>query len=292
MKDILSTLPAQSGFNYLFSPDKSFFGMWHVSEAANRGEFIGLINTEDEVVEMDAAHEGCKEAILEEFAKFKERPEYFITQPLVDVNDLDQESLISEYEWRLAGVVMSRASQSGKDPDLMINMIQSLLDWLRSTDFYIAPASTEYHDSEPSGLLKHSLRVFNHAIRLRNDEVFTSVSFDSAALVSLTHDWCKIGLYEMYMRNVKNEETNQWEKVPSYRHNQKGVPLGHGVTSMFLVSKFFRLSTEEACALRWHMGEYNVAHNEMNELHLANESFPLVFLIQFADRLSITKYAN
>ena len=61
---------------------------------------------------------------------------------------------------------------------------------------------------------------------------------------------------------------------------------------MFFSSKFFRLSSEEAVAIRWHMGEYNVASNESSELHLANEAFPLVFLIQFADRLAITKYAN
>ena len=54
--------------------------------------------------------------------------------------------------------------------------------------------------------------------------------------------------------------------------------------------KFFKLSQEEALAIRWHMGEYNVADNEMNELHYANENYPLVFLLQFADRLSITNY--
>lgn len=293
MKDTLSTIPNCDEFTYLFNPDRTFPGMWHIKEPTSAG-CIGFIKVDevDQVDEVNVSDEARKEAVVQEFARFQKRPEYLISRPVVDVNNLDQESLIAEYELRMAGVAMSRASQSGRNPDSMISMINQCFDWLRSTDFYGAPGSTQYHDSEPSGLLKHSLRVFNHMIRLRYDKAFAKLSFDSAALVSLTHDWCKIGLYEMYMKNVKNEDTGKWEQVPSYRHNQKGVPLGHGVTSMFLVSKFFKLNTEEACALRWHMGKWNVADNEMNELQLANESFPLVHLLQFADQLSITSYAN
>ena len=66
--------------------------------------------------------------------------------------------------------------------------------------------------------------------------------------------------------------------------------LGHGVSSMFLASRFFKLSVEEAAAIRWHMGDYNVADNEMNDLHQANETYPMVQLLQFADRLSRVKY--
>ena len=33
------------------------------------------------------------------------------------------------------------------------------IDWLSTTDFYIASASTIHHDCEPGGLLRHSLRV-------------------------------------------------------------------------------------------------------------------------------------
>ena len=59
---------------------------------------------------------------------------------------------------------------------------------------------------------------------------------------------------------------------------------------MYLASKCFNLNLECLSAIRWHMGEYNVAQNEMNELHQCNEQFPLVQLLQFADRLSITSY--
>ena len=91
---------------------------------------------------------------------------------------------------------------------------------------------------------------------------------------------------------VKNEETGQWEKKLAYRRSVNTCigSFGHGVTSLYLASRLFSLSNDEALAIRWHMGEYNVCDAEMNELHLSNETFPIVQMIQFADRLSITKY--
>jgi len=164
----------------------------------------------------------------------------------------------------------------------------ALISWLESTDFYTAPASSRYHDSCPGGLLRHSLTVYNRAIELHKLPQFSSCSLESITLVSLTHDWCKIGYYEHYLKNVK--EDGQWHEVDAYRVNQRGIALGHGVSSMFLVNRFFKLNAEEALAIRWHMGEYNVADNEVNELQLANAHFPLVYLVQFADRLACVEY--
>lgn len=45
-------------------------------------------------------------------------------------------------------------------------LTERCLKWLSNTDFYIAPASTVYHDSEPCGLLKHTLRVVDKMIEL------------------------------------------------------------------------------------------------------------------------------
>lgn len=164
------------------------------------------------------------------------------------------------------------------------------LDWLRSTDFYTAPASSRYHDAVPGGLLAHSLRVYNKMVGLLNVPDFASVNVGEATFATLTHDWCKISYYESYTKNVKDNATGKWHEEVAYRVNQKGVPLGHGVTSMFLASRISKLSTDLALAIRWHMGEYNAASNELNELHEANAKIPLVYLIQFADRLACTEY--
>lgn len=254
-------------------------------------EVIGTFNPEHNQYQ-PAANTSVEihlETVLSEFKNYTTRPEYMIGCA-VNLSDTDVDELSETYESLLTGVALIRAYEAGKDPDTAIKSIEHCLNWLRSTDFYSAPASTIYHESYPGGLLYHTLQVYNQMCLLHSCKHFRKIEYHSATLVALTHDWCKIGLYSIYMKNVKNEETGKWEKIPGYKHDQKGVPLGHGVTSMYIASKFFRLSTEEAVAIRWHMNSWNVAPNEMNDLQLANETYPLVHLIQFADQLSITKY--
>lgn len=297
LERILNNMPSYTAFEYWFCPVAEAPNTWSVIDKNEPTVEIGLAtaqfvpNSVPEIT-LSEGHEDKLTSVTSEFLLFTQRPEFLITKPVAVISELDQESLIQSYEVRLLGILLDRIAKAGKVPDDHMKAAMNCIEWLRTTDFYNAPGSTQYHDSEPCGLLKHSLRVFNNITRLRYDEAFNEVPIHSAALVALTHDWCKIGLYEMYMRNVKNEDTGKWEQVPSYRRNQKGVPLGHGVTSMFLTSKFFKLGVDEALALRWHMAAWNVADNEMNELQLANETYPLVHLLQFADQLSITKYAN
>lgn len=229
--------------------------------------------------------------IRADFQIFKSaRPEYAVSGAQYDLANFDQEAMVMLYETLIVGVALIRAAANGTDPDNALPKIYPCLDWLRNGDFYTAPASSVYHDSRVGGLLYHTLNVVNQIRDCLQLEKFKSVRIENAVLVALVHDWCKIGLYESYTRNVKNEQTGQWEKVPAFRRKTPILPLGHGTSSMFLARSYFRLTVDESLAIRWHMGEYNVANNEMNELHAANEQYPLVMLIQFADRLAITAY--
>ena len=47
----------------------------------------------------------------------------------------------------------------------------ALLAWLEKSDFFTAPASTRFHLSEPGGLVKHSVHVYE---RLRSFTVTSS----------------------------------------------------------------------------------------------------------------------
>lgn len=224
-----------------------------------------------------------------DFNKWQSRPESLVGYANFDLNNV--ESTIHMYDALIAGVSLIKTFKNTKqDPDNSIKRIESVLNWLHSTDFYDAPASTIYHDSEPHGLLKHTLRVVSNIWELQSISKFQSCTLDSLTLCALTHDWCKIGLYSTYQRNVKNETTGKWEQVTAYKREEPSIPLGHGVESLYKTMKVFKVTDEEAAAIRWHMGEYNAASNELNELHAANERYPLVQLLQFADRLSITKY--
>lgn len=247
-------------------------------------EYLGAIDEESHETTVE---QGVADEVVRQFVdKFSARPEYLLGHPITILHELTLEELKDTYLKLIQAVLLVKLEDDQKAADRM-KMIQN---WLECTDFFTAPASSRYHDSNVGGLVYHSLTVYNRIMELKYTNKFESVPVESAALVALVHDWCKIGYYECYQKNVKNEQTGQWEKVSAYKVNQTGIPLGHGVSSMFLANRCIILNPEEACAIRWHMGEYNVANNEMNELHKANHSHPLCYLIQFADRLACVDY--
>lgn len=131
-----------------------------------------------------------------------------------------------------------------------------LLDWLLGTDFFTAPASTKYHLAEEGGLCKHSVHVYERLKKLYSDEFcnggeLSAEQLETVTIVGLLHDLCKVGFYEVEMRNKKID--GKWEQVPTYVCNDK-FPFGHGEKSVYLAKLYIELSAEEAMAIRWHMG--------------------------------------
>lgn len=171
------------------------------------------------------------------------------------------------------------------------SVYKTISNWIEVTDFFEAPASSMFHENYPGGLVEHTLRVYNNMIELIKNAPYVDCDLASATLCTLVHDWCKIGLYKLDHRNVKNEQTGQWERVPCYKKIEPLLPLGHGVASMFMAMRFFNLTVEEALAIRWHMGAYHLSQDERNEYHAAFENYPMVALIHFADSSACTKYS-
>ena len=161
-----------------------------------------------------------------------------------------------------------------------------LLDYLlNKSDFFTAPASARFHGSYVGGLREHSVNVFrclvDYLARPRTREVYQlDYPMESVAIVALLHDLCKIGCYKAGTRNVKNDATGQWEKVPTFFFEDK-LPYGHGEKSVYIISGFMRLSREEAMAIRWHMGFSGTEDNRL--VGQAFQQFPLAFALATAD---------
>ena len=161
-----------------------------------------------------------------------------------------------------------------------------LLEYLLSekSDFFTAPASTKYHGDYDMGLVTHSVNVYyclkDYLSRARClSEYKMNYSDETIALVALLHDVCKIKCYHKYLRNVKNEE-GVWEQVAAFNFEDP-EPFGHGEKSVFLISKFLRLTNEEAYAIRYHMGfsEEGSGRNAGK----AFEKYPLALALNVAD---------
>lgn len=155
---------------------------------------------------------------------------------------------------------------------------KELLDWIQKTDFFTAPASTKYHCACEHGLVMHSVSVFNTLVEKHFDK--ETDSMESFAICALLHDLCKAQFYKTSTRNVKNDETGQWEKVPYYSI-EDSFPYGHGEKSVFLIERFMRLKLDEAMAIRWHMGGFDDA----NGYYISNayDKYPLAVKLHLAD---------
>lgn len=158
---------------------------------------------------------------------------------------------------------------------------EKLLDWLATTDFYTAPASTRFHGACESGLVMHSLNVYHVLVdRYFHEE---EDSLETFTIVSLLHDLCKANYYKAGFRNVKNDTTGQWEKVPNFTV-QDAFPYGHGEKSVYLIERFLRLKTAEAVAIRWHMGGFDDSvRGGSYTISNAYDQYPLAVKLHLAD---------
>lgn len=155
-----------------------------------------------------------------------------------------------------------------------------LLDWLLSTDFFTAPASTRFHSAYEGGLVEHSVNVYRVFMNKHYDE--QEDDLESVAICTLLHDVCKAGFYELSYRNRKNE-AGKWEQVPMYTINDR-FPYGHGEKSVYLIERFMRLKPEEAVAIRWHMGGFDDAAKAGSfAIAHAYENYPLAVKVHLSD---------
>lgn len=137
--------------------------------------------------------------------------------------------------------------------------VDKLCDWLETTDFFTAPASTKFHSAFEGGLCLHSLNVFHKLCDLMHMHLGENwqqkFSLETVTLVALLHDVCKANTYRVEMRNTKID--GEWVQQPYYTVNDN-LPYGHGEKSVYIINAYIRLTREEALAINWHMGGFDL----------------------------------
>ena len=190
------------------------------------------------------------------------------------MTDLERQAMITKFE-----TLLQETCREG---------IDRLLEFIRKSDFYTAPASTKFHGSYEGGLLEHSLNVYNRLHeKMTTDPIWIQVAEkkgyteENYIISALLHDLCKTYYYTTEMRN-KKDENGKWIQVPFYTVEDK-IPLGHGVKSVFMIEEYIKLKPCERYSVRWHMAAYDVTHTEAYTLGNAMELHPLVLALHEAD---------
>lgn len=169
--------------------------------------------------------------------------------------------------------------------------IENLLTFLAESNFYSNPASTKYHGSYPGGLVEHSINVY---YSLLDELTFiygkgweTKYSRETVAIVSLFHDVCKINRYKEGTKNVKDAVTGQWHEERTYYYNESYKPMGHGALSVYTIMKYIQLTDDEASAIFWHMGAFDIGiYNTVGDLANCYRQNTLAFALHRADMIA------
>jgi len=176
--------------------------------------------------------------------------------------------------------------------------VESLINYLKNSDFFIAPASTKYHCNYKGGLCRHSLNVYENIFKL-NEMFNLNINEESLILVSLLHDISKTNFYEECFQNKKLYSPSgskvdeggryDWVSVKSYKIKEPELRMvsgEHGFNSYMIIKDFIKLSDEEITAIvNHHLGMDNgYCFKDMNEVC---DRYQLVTLLHLADMCSV-----
>ena len=166
---------------------------------------------------------------------------------------------------------------------------EELREWLLGDDcdFFIAPASTNYHGNYDGGLCEHSIDVYEMAVRLEalyreeirkrylvlNRPYDREQFMESLTIASLFHDLCKANFYKVRTA----------ARSTSYVVDEQLPFGGHGSKSVYVLSKYLKdIKDEEAIAINCHMG-FSRANDSTVSIGESFHFSPLAWIVHVAD---------
>jgi len=183
----------------------------------------------------------------------------------------------------------------GKDYE---NKIIELINWMRSSDFYIAPASTEYHLSYFGGLAEHTCNLIARHVALQKPQ--TAAELGEIIIVDVCHGFYKTCFYRPYTCRKKefHPEIDAKKGLPKgyfleadgrvycwvdgiqFEVNDQ-IPLPHGAKSVHMAVRLLgrALTPRMAEAIEAHMRDTD--ENPCVDLLYINN--PLAIFLHMAD---------
>jgi len=161
-----------------------------------------------------------------------------------------------------------------------------LMKYFEGTDYFNKPLSYKKGDIGyyAGGLCEHALKLYYELGMLCNAYRKDKYSEEDVIKVALFKDIYKAELYEAYYRNVKNDDTGNWESVIDYRIKEVRPTFGDLSFSSYMIAKhFIELNDEQIEAIC--MASSNESCG--GDIHDIRCSYPLVTLTRMAEFASL-----
>lgn len=184
--------------------------------------------------------------------------------------------------------------------------IDGFLSMLESSDFYSAPATTQFHWSFEGGLCEHTMDVYDQLVKqvsMHHGSVENSpYSQDTLILVAISHDLYKINFYNKYVKNEKvyspigkkSDEMGRFDWVSSSAYKiadaNKRFVLGTAEeNSLYIAQGFFPLSVEESSAI---LNNKTYKDSADSGQMISFEKYPLSLYLYVSDMISTFLHGN
>lgn len=170
--------------------------------------------------------------------------------------------------------------------------IEYVIEDLTDMGFFEAPASSQGHGGYAGGLVEHSLGVYDTAMDIREStlrrrpDLAAQLTPEKIAVTALLHDVCKSDRYKL-VRKKRRNEIGVYEDMEVYEVHDEMFPCGHGEKSVIMLLRSgLDLDDDEVCAIRWHMGPWNLTKEDEKYYRQAAKQSALQSVIHAADTLA------
>lgn len=154
------------------------------------------------------------------------------------------------------------------------------LEALESANYFEAPFTAQYTGSYAGGLCEYSVKLAYEMGRLCKAYFPGRYSSEDILKVALLKDFYRSLMYVPYKKNVKNEETGQWESTLAYKTTDDRPVFGDlGFSSFMVLRKYVSFTDEQLEAIIHSTGlnGYSV------DIHDVLKEYKLVALTRMAD---------
>ena len=156
---------------------------------------------------------------------------------------------------------------------------EKLLEALKMNRFFVVPGSVNSHSNWKGGLVAHSLKVYDEAMKIREEMIRDDPSLEkwlkpeSVIICALLHDVAKHDYYEVDSNGK-----------PKHKNVGFPIPGGIGTKSAIEVLQWgFRLLPQETIAICWHMEDQHIINEKDKEAYEEIKDVQFLILIDKAD---------
>ena len=153
---------------------------------------------------------------------------------------------------------------------------ESVLSYLRASDYFTAPSSYKRHGAWIGGNFDHSVTVTELLLRFTEEEGLKWDREESPYIIGLFHDLCKNDQRGFKMKNDNLKIVSL--KPSDDRHSEKSIDL--------IEANIIKLTKQERECILYHMGEYGGGEDYKLQMAEAMELDPNITFVQNADTIA------